>query len=84
MFYEDQIWVDLYNDKKSERVGESIELTPISSLVQSASTDEDESNKEATEKTSDMIDSDDDDDVVYDAPEQGGETSSRGTMRAPS
>jgi Reverse transcriptase (RNA-dependent DNA polymerase) len=71
VFYEDQIGVDLNNDKKSERVGESIELTPVPSLVQSAATDEYESNKEATEETSDMIDSDDDDDVIYDAPEQG-------------
>jgi hypothetical protein len=68
MFYEDQIGVDLNNDKKSERVGESIELTPVPSLVQSAATNEDESNEESTEETSDMIDSDD---VVYDAPEQG-------------
>jgi hypothetical protein len=70
VFYEDQIGVDLNNDKKSERVGESIELTPVHSLVQSAATDEDESNEEATEETSDMIDSDNDDDVIYDAPEQ--------------
>jgi Reverse transcriptase (RNA-dependent DNA polymerase) len=68
VFYEDQIGIDLNNDKKSERVGESIELTPIPSLVQSAATNEDESNEEATEETSDMIDSDD---VVYDTPEQG-------------
>jgi hypothetical protein len=39
--------------------------------VQSAATDEDESNEEATEETSDMMDSDNDDDVIYDAPEQG-------------
>jgi hypothetical protein len=85
VFYENQIGVDLNNDKKSERVGESIELTPVPSLVQSAATDEDESNGEATEETSDIIDSDDDDDdddVVYDASEQGA-TSSRGARRAP-
>jgi transposase InsO family protein len=33
VFYENQIGVDLNNDKKSERVGESIELTPVLSLV---------------------------------------------------
>jgi Integrase core domain len=71
VFYEDQIKVDLNNDKKSERVGESIELTPVPSLVQSAATDKDESNEEATEETSNMMDSDDDDDIIYDAPEQG-------------
>jgi hypothetical protein len=70
VFHEDQIEVDLNNDKKSERVGESIELTPVPSLVQLAATDKEESNEEATEETSDMIDSDDDE-VVYDAPEQG-------------
>jgi hypothetical protein len=69
VFYEDQIGVGLNNDKKSERVGESIEFTPVPSLVQSAATNEDESNEEATEETSDMIDNDDDDDVVYDALE---------------
>jgi hypothetical protein len=68
VFYEYQIGIDLNNDKKSERVGESIELTSVPSLVQSAATDEHESNEEDTEETSDMIDSDDDDDVVYDAP----------------
>jgi Reverse transcriptase (RNA-dependent DNA polymerase) len=70
VFYEDQIGVDLNNDRKSKRVGESIELTLVPSLVQSAATDEDESNEEAIEKISDMIDSDDDK-IVYDAPEQG-------------
>jgi hypothetical protein len=45
VFYEYQIGVDLNNDKKSERVGESIELTPVPSLVQLAKTYEDESNE---------------------------------------
>jgi hypothetical protein len=82
VFYEDQIGVDLNSDKKSERVGESIELTPVPLLMQSTATDEDKFNEEATEETFDMIDSDDDE-VVYDAPEQGEQQSSRGAKRAP-
>jgi hypothetical protein len=71
VFYEDQIGVDLNNDQKSERVGESIELTPVPSLMQSTTTYENKSNEEATEETSDIMNSDNDDDVIYDAPEQG-------------
>jgi hypothetical protein len=82
VFYEDQIGVDLNSDKKSERVGESIELTPVPLLMQSTATDEDKFNEEATEETFDMIDSDDDE-VVYDAPEQGEQQSSRRAKRAP-